>query len=178
MPVLELLERLKPGPGVVAIEGVMNGTANFLLSRMGEGWTLEDAVQKAQELGYAEADPAADLDGHDAADKLSILVREAFGVALPPGRIFKHRCATSRRGDAQAALAKGQVLKQVARAGSAGRGGQGRDTDRGAAGVAPARRRAQRGEQLPGHRPRRRSARGARQRRRPLAVRRRRSSPT
>ena len=107
MPVLELLERLKPGPGVVAIEGVMNGTANFLLSRMGEGWSLDDAVARAQELGYAEADPAADLDGHDAADKLSILVREAFGVALAPGRIFKQSLRDVAFGDAQAALRQG-----------------------------------------------------------------------
>jgi homoserine dehydrogenase len=115
VPVLELLGRLKPGPGVVAIEGVMNGTANFLLSRMGEGWTLEEAVAKAQALGYAEADPAADVDGHDAADKLSILVREAFSVALPPGRIFKQSLRDVTSGDAQAALARGKVLKQVAR---------------------------------------------------------------
>jgi homoserine dehydrogenase len=115
VPVLELLERLRPGPGVVAIEGVMNGTANYLLSRMGEGWTLDDAVAKAQALGFAEADPAADVDGHDAADKLSILAREAFGVALPPGRIFKQSLRDVRKGDAALALANGQVLKQVAR---------------------------------------------------------------
>src|SRR5207253_2620054 len=107
VPVLELLERLRPGPGVVAIEGVMNGTANYLLSRMGEGWALDDAVAKAQALGFAEADPAADVDGHDAADKLSILAREAFGIALPPGRIFKQSLRDVRKGEAEAALARG-----------------------------------------------------------------------
>jgi len=93
----------------------MNGTANYLLSRMGEGWALDDAVAKAQALGFAEADPAADVDGHDAADKLSILAREAFGIALPPGRIFKQSLRDVRKGDAALALANGQVLKQVAR---------------------------------------------------------------
>ena len=84
---LETLARLEGA--VAAVEGVMNGTCNFLLSRLGEGWSFLDAVAKAQELGFAEADPAADVDGHDAADKLSILIREAFGVALLPERIAK-----------------------------------------------------------------------------------------
>jgi homoserine dehydrogenase len=93
----------------------MNGTANFLLSRLGEGWAFADAVAKAQELGFAEADPAADVDGHDAADKLSILIREAFGLVVPPGRIFKQSLADVAPGAAQAALARGKVLKQVGR---------------------------------------------------------------
>jgi homoserine dehydrogenase len=57
-PILETLQRLKGQ--VASIEGVMNGTGNFLLSRLGEGWSFEDSVRKAQELGFAEADPAAD----------------------------------------------------------------------------------------------------------------------
>src|SRR5947209_4872307 len=81
-PIVETLRRLEGS--VVAVAGVMNGTCNYLLSRLGEGWKLEDALKKAQELGYAEADPAADLDGDDAAQKLSILMREAFGAALHP----------------------------------------------------------------------------------------------
>ena len=112
-PVLETLERLKGE--VLAVEGVMNGTANYLLSRLGEGWGFEDAVKKAQELGFAEADPAADLEGHDAADKLSILVREAFGVALPPALIPKQSLRDVTPEEAQAALARGHVLKQVGR---------------------------------------------------------------
>ena len=114
-PVLEMLERLREGPGVASIEGVMNGTANFLLSRLGEGWAFEVAVAKAQELGFAEADPAADVDGHDAADKLSILVREALGIVLPPGRIFKQSLRDVTAQEVQAASARGKVLKQVGR---------------------------------------------------------------
>lgn len=114
-PVLETLDRLRGGPGVAAIEGVMNGTANFLLGRMGEGWAFADAVAKAQELGFAEADPAADVDGHDAADKLSILVREAFGIVLPPGRIFKQSLRDVAADAPRTALERGKVLKQVGR---------------------------------------------------------------
>ena len=86
-PVLETLRRF--AGSVVSVEGVMNGTCNYLLSRLADGWSFEEALEKAQELGFAEADPSADIDGHDAADKLSILVREAFGVALLPKWIDK-----------------------------------------------------------------------------------------
>jgi homoserine dehydrogenase len=112
-PIVETLRRL--GGRVVAVEGVMNGTCNYLLSRLAEGWSFDDAVAKAQELGYAEADPSADVDSHDAAAKLSILVRDAFGVALAPERIAKQSLRNVTPDVAQAALARGEVLKQVGR---------------------------------------------------------------
>jgi homoserine dehydrogenase len=110
-PVLETLRRLNGS--VVSVEGVMNGTCNYLLSRLAEGWSFEQALSKAQELGFAEADPSADVDGHDAADKLSILVREAFGVALLPKWIDKHSLRDLVPGAASEALESDQVLKQV-----------------------------------------------------------------
>jgi homoserine dehydrogenase len=112
-PILETLSRL--GGSVVAVEGVMNGTCNFLLSRLGDGWTLQEAVAKAQELGFAEADPSADVDGHDAADKLSVLVREAFGAALAPERIARQTLRRVTPDMARAALERGRRLKQVGR---------------------------------------------------------------
>jgi homoserine dehydrogenase len=110
-PVLETLRRF--AGSVVSVEGVMNGTCNYLLSRLAEGWSFEDALRKAQELGFAEADPSADLDGHDAADKLAILVREAFGVALLPKWIDKHSLRDLLPEAAGEALENGEVLKQV-----------------------------------------------------------------
>ena len=112
-PVLEMLRQLSGA--VVVVEGVMNGTCNYLLSRLGEGWAFEEAVAKAQELGYAEADPSADVDSHDAGAKLSILVREAFGVSLPPERIAKPSLRSVDPEAVRAALARGQVIKQVGR---------------------------------------------------------------
>ncbi|MDP8914572.1 MAG: homoserine dehydrogenase [Pseudomonadota bacterium] len=112
-PVLELLDRLKGE--VLAVEGVMNGTCNYLLSRLAEGWSFDEAVLKAQELGFAEADPAADVDGHDAADKLSILIREAFGVALLPERITKESLREVTPQAARSAVERDEVLKQVGR---------------------------------------------------------------
>ena len=112
-PIVEALRRL--GQSVVAVEGVMNGTCNYLLSRLGEGWSFDDALAKAQELGFAEADPAMDLDGQDAADKLSILAREAFGVALNPERLPKQSLRDLVPEAAREALERGEVLKQVGR---------------------------------------------------------------
>ncbi|UUR08355.1 homoserine dehydrogenase [Sphingomonas glaciei] len=112
-PIVETLRRLKGE--VAAVEGVMNGTCNFLLSRLAEGWDFDRALATAQELGFAEADPSGDVDGHDAADKLSILVREAFGVALPPSLIPKQSLRDLAPGAAAEAQRRGEVLKQVGR---------------------------------------------------------------
>lgn len=112
-PVIETLRRLEGS--VVAVEGVMNGTCNYLLSRLAEGWSFGEALAKAQELGFAEADPSADVDGHDAADKLSILVREAFRVAVLPQLIAKHSLRDLAPQAAREAVERGEVLKQVGR---------------------------------------------------------------
>jgi homoserine dehydrogenase len=114
-PILETVERLRGEGGVVAIEGVMNGTCNFLLDRLAEGAAFDEALAQAQALGFAEADPLADVDGHDAADKLSLLARRAFGVALPTARIAKESLRSVTARALKAAQAEGKVLKQVGR---------------------------------------------------------------
>ena len=61
--------------------GIVNGTTNFILSQMAQdGASYEDALAEAQELGLAEADPSADVEGHDAAAKAAILASLAFGT--------------------------------------------------------------------------------------------------
>ena len=71
-PSFNLLELL-PGIEVKSVRGIMNGTTNFILGSMEEGNTFETALQKAQQLGYAEADPSNDVDGYDAAAKIAIV---------------------------------------------------------------------------------------------------------
>ena len=115
VPVLELVA-LRKSAGVQALEGVMNGTGNFILDQLGAGIAFDDAVAEAQRLGFAEADPSADVDGHDAADKLSILVREAFGVHLPPDCISTQSLSEVSADAARAALSQGLVFKQIGRA--------------------------------------------------------------
>lgn len=114
VPVIERVAALKTS-GIVMIEGVMNGTANFILDKLAAGVDFDAALAEAQRLGFAEADPSADVQGHDAADKLSILIREAFGVALPPESIAKQSLREVSTDKANAASANGLVYKQIGR---------------------------------------------------------------
>ena len=83
VPVVRALSALLTADRITKIEGVLNGTTTFVLSRMeSAGVTLAEAVAEAQARGYAEADPTRDLDGTDAADKLAVLVQHAFGEPL------------------------------------------------------------------------------------------------
>ena len=83
LPVVALL-RLGLSPGVVGgFEGVLNGTCNFILSRLHEGLAFEEALEGARRAGFAEPDSRRDTSGRDTADKLTILAR-LCGVALPP----------------------------------------------------------------------------------------------
>lgn len=83
IPVLNLHEECLRGDHVERIDGVLNGTSNYILSRMGEeGLEFQEALEEAQALGYAEADPSADVDGHDAAAKLVIMANTFLDAGL------------------------------------------------------------------------------------------------
>lgn len=83
VPMIEAVERIADESGVTSIEGVVNGTCNYVLNEVANGVNLSDTIQQAQKLGYAEADPTRDLDGTDSLDKLIILARKAYGSELP-----------------------------------------------------------------------------------------------
>ncbi len=79
---------------IVAIDGIMNGTTNYILSRMRrEGISFEEALSEAQRLGYAERNPAADIDGIDAQRKIAILTALATGLLLRPEQIHTESMA-------------------------------------------------------------------------------------
>lgn len=82
-PVIQMLENGIAGDTVIKFEGILNGTTNFILTKMDEGMTYADALEEAKMLGYAEADPTGDVDGWDAAAKVSILANIVFGVKIP-----------------------------------------------------------------------------------------------
>ena len=80
IPIIEPLKQSLGGNRINRVSGIINGTTNYILTRMAdEGAAYADVLAEAQRLGYAEADPAADVDGFDAADKIAILSALAFG---------------------------------------------------------------------------------------------------
>jgi homoserine dehydrogenase len=83
IPVIRTLREALTGDSVLSVHGILNGTCNYILTRMrNEGASFESILKDAQKLGYAEADPAMDVDGHDAAQKLVVLGMLAFGAAV------------------------------------------------------------------------------------------------
>lgn len=81
-PVLNLTEGPLAGCIVTAARGILNGTTNYILTRMEEGMSYEEALKKAQELGYAEADPTGDVEGYDARGKVTILANVVMDTSL------------------------------------------------------------------------------------------------
>jgi len=85
IPILTVLREGVAGDRIEALLGILNGTCNFILTEMERrGESLETVLAEAQELGYAEADPTADVDGLDARSKLALLAALAFGVQVQP----------------------------------------------------------------------------------------------
>lgn len=78
-PLIDMMKNGIAGCSVLGLEGILNGTTNFILTKMGEGATYADALAEATALGYAEADPSGDVEGWDAAVKIVILAKILFG---------------------------------------------------------------------------------------------------
>jgi len=88
IPIIEPLKQSLGGNQITKVSGIINGTTNYILSRMDkEGVNYDDVLKDAQELGYAESDPAADVEGSDAADKIAILSGLAFGGSINRAKI-------------------------------------------------------------------------------------------
>jgi len=86
-PIIETVRAATEKSEIKTIEAILNGTVNYILTALGDGASFDAAVKAAQEAGFAEADPSADLQGLDAAAKARILGFEAFGVEIPDADI-------------------------------------------------------------------------------------------
>jgi homoserine dehydrogenase len=118
VPMLEALGNPSSRGGIVAIAGVLNGTCNFVLDKCAEGLSFDEAVRAAQQCGFAEADPSEDLSGRDAARKLTILARHAFGRDVTSIEI--EPLSNTNLNAGRAALGAHQALRLVGRVRSAG----------------------------------------------------------
>ncbi len=116
VPFLTALKRRPLGAALTGVTGILNGTSNFVLTRLAQGAaSLAESVQAAQRRGLAEPDPAADLSGRDAAEKLAIILQHG-GVVLAPTAIERQGIDALTPEDAELAHGLGGVLKPVAAA--------------------------------------------------------------
>ena len=114
VPVVGALRRGLAGDSIESLSGVLNGTSNYVLCRMAEGLDASMAVLRAQEAGFAEADPSLDLSGNDAAQKLAILAQLAFDAPVRRTRVSGIEDVTPE--DLEHARRRGCVIRQVAEA--------------------------------------------------------------
>ena len=129
-PVLSTLTEGLAGTVPAALRGVLNATANLILSQMAGGVSYEDALAAAQRAGLAERDPAADVEGHDTAAKLMILSALVFGRQLHRDHVTCRGIADVTSQQARAAAAGGGRLRHVATLAFAAPGGAGTVTAR------------------------------------------------
>ena len=120
IPIISSLRRDLLANDISSIEAIINGTTNFILSKMSTGDDYESALTEAGRLGYAEPDPSADVDGHDAVAKSIILAMLAFGALIPKDRVVSQGIRGIESADMQAALELGYTIKLLARVQSAG----------------------------------------------------------
>ncbi|HRN67841.1 MAG TPA: homoserine dehydrogenase [Promineifilum sp.] len=112
-PLLRVGRELLAAAGVSRIQGILNGTTNYILTRMADGESYKSALAEAQEKGYAEANPIADVDGYDAAVKLAILANLLLGVPLTMANVEREGIRELSTKDVVRAQKVGEVWKMV-----------------------------------------------------------------
>ena len=115
IPIIRPMKESLAGDRVTRIMGIVNGTTNFILTRMSEtGETFEEALGEAEGLGYTELDPSADIEGHDAAAKLAILASLAFNARVVASDVEREGISRVTPEDVTAAHELGYEIKLLA----------------------------------------------------------------
>ena len=115
IPIIRALREGLIANRIVSIHGIINGTCNYILTRMNEaGLEFADALAEAKREGYAEADDSLDVDGHDAAHKAAVLAALAYGFWVPPGQLYTEGLRAVERQDIVYARKLGYGLKLLA----------------------------------------------------------------
>ncbi|MEO5853235.1 MAG: homoserine dehydrogenase [Nocardioides sp.] len=115
IPILRPLRESLAGDTVTRVLGIVNGTTNFILDKMDTaGSGFSEALEEAQELGYAEADPTADVEGFDAAAKAAILASLAFHTRVTAADVYREGISEVTASDVQSARDMGSVVKLLA----------------------------------------------------------------
>jgi len=112
IPVIKTLREGLAGTGISRVYGILNGTCNYILTRMEqEGLSFAECLKDAQRLGYAEANPSFDVDGHDTAQKLAILASLAFGTKVAQSAVYVEGISSITPEDLRAAEELGYRVK-------------------------------------------------------------------
>ncbi|MGD9754245.1 MAG: homoserine dehydrogenase, partial [Acidimicrobiia bacterium] len=115
IPIIRPLRESLKGERIKRVMGIVNGTTNYILTRMTEsGASYHDALAEAQSLGYAERDPTADVEGFDAGAKAAILASIAFGAAVAAGDVYREGIANVSDTDIAVAQRLGYRIKLLA----------------------------------------------------------------
>ncbi|TCO57382.1 homoserine dehydrogenase [Actinocrispum wychmicini] len=115
IPLLRPLRESLAGDRITRVMGIVNGTTNFILSAMDEtGANYAETLEEASRLGYAEADPTADVDGYDAASKAAILASIAFHTRVNAGDVYREGITAVTAADIVAARTLGRTIKLLA----------------------------------------------------------------
>ena len=115
IPLIRVLRESLAGERITRVMGIVNGTTNFILTKMTEeGAEYADVLAEAQQLGFAEADPTADVEGSDAAAKAAILATIAFGAKVVGGDVYQEGISRISPSDIAAASHMGHVIKLLA----------------------------------------------------------------
>ncbi|HEY6567038.1 MAG TPA: homoserine dehydrogenase [Actinomycetota bacterium] len=115
IPLIRSLKESLAGERVTRMLGIVNGTTNYILTQMSQhGWSFDEALAEAQRLGYAEADPTADVDGYDAAAKCAILASIAFNSRVVADDVYREGISNVTAQDIADAARMGYVVKLLA----------------------------------------------------------------
>lgn len=116
IPIIRNLEEYYNNDSLSSVQGIVNGTTNYILTQSNYGVSYQDALKKAQELGFAEIDPTLDVDGFDSKFKLVLLIKHAFGLIVKPENVFNSGIRNIKAQDVRYAGEKGYRIKLFSRA--------------------------------------------------------------
>jgi homoserine dehydrogenase len=113
-PILEFAKRCLKGDRIVSFQGILNGTTNYILTKMAEGLTYEKSLEDAKAKGYAEANPSLDIDGFDAAAKLVIMANWVMGMKVTMKDVKRTGISRVKSSDVKKAVQNGRAIKLIA----------------------------------------------------------------
>lgn len=116
IPVIRNLEEYYNNDSLNSVEGIVNGTTNYILTKANDGVDYKTALQEAQDLGFAELNPTLDVDGFDSKYKLVLLIKHAFGITTSPSDLFNVGIRNVSSHEVNYALEKGYRTKLISRA--------------------------------------------------------------